>query len=56
MLETTEGDNFQVDHLRMHFEVELEMEVVDNLVAGWDYRIVLAVVVDRLMESFVEKD
>ena len=32
MLVMKEEDNFQVDHLHMHFEAELEMEVVDNLV------------------------
>lgn len=33
-LETREGGNFQVDHLHMHFEVELEMEVAGNLAVG----------------------
>lgn len=34
MLEMTEEDNFQVDHLHMHSEVEPVMEAVDNLAVG----------------------
>lgn len=34
MLVMKEEDNFLVDHHHMHFVVELEMEVVDNLVVG----------------------
>lgn len=34
MLAMKEEDNFRVDQLRTHFEAELEMEVVGNLVVG----------------------
>lgn len=56
MLAMKEEDNFRVDQLRTHFEAELEMEVVGNLVVGQDYHIDQAVAVVRLTGNFVEKD
>lgn len=56
MLGKKEADNFQADHLRRHFAVELETGVADNLVVGWGYHTALAVAVDYSMGSSVEKD
>lgn len=53
-LERKVEDKFLVGQLRMHFVVEVVMELVDSLVVDLDFHIVQFVVVDHQIGSFVE--